>query len=161
MVRIKKPKQYQNAAAKTKRAAAFFCCHAKIGELDDFLRNHYSLCLNSEKQTYSAAILKKKSSFKRGAAPGNGTAPFFCSTKIECFHRKISPPAFAFGETIIRRPARYLQFRRRNNVSIAAPGFDQLTISGPPYLSRAPPLLESGFTKFQEAGGLPFGKTIS
>ena len=140
MVRIKKPKQYPNAAAKA-RAAAFFCCYAKIGELNGFLRNHYGLCLNSEKETYSATILKIISSLKKGVVSDNGTAPFFCSTKNECFHCKISPSAFAFDETIIRRST--------------------LSPSGPPYLPRAPPLLKSRFNQISERGGLPYGKTIS
>lgn len=161
MVRIEKTKQYRNAATQTKRAAAFFCCYAKIGRLDDFLRNNYSFCPNSEKQAHSAAVLEQISSFEKGAVPDNVTAPFFCSTKAECFHCKISPSAFAFTGPMIRLSALPFQFRRWSNVLIAASGCDQPPISGPPYLSRAPPLLESGFTEFQEAGGFPFGKTIS
>lgn len=48
---------------------------------------------------------------KKDAAPGNGAASFFCSTKTECFHLKQFSKGFAFCERTILLGLPYWQSR--------------------------------------------------
>ena len=144
MSRIKMPGKTRNAVVINKRAAAFLIYSAKNGETDSLLSNSPSLVINLK----ATASLRKRGKvfFTEGAAPNNGAALFFHSTKDKRFRRKM-------GSTFCNDPIQpgIFCFRQRNpelRISLCA---DVLIASVRPYSPRAPPASEiKDFTPISE-----------
>ena len=144
MTRIKMPGKARNAVVLNKRTAAFLIYGAKNGETDSLLSNSPSMVINLK----ATASLKKRRKvfFTEGAAPNNGAAPFFHSTKNRRFRCK-KDNASCNGSI----QSGIFLLRHRNPEQHISLDSDVSTTSVRPYSPRAPPASEiKGFTSISE-----------